>query len=72
MKESCVFYTALIGQPGTGKTPALNIVKDALREIEVFMQIDEMESKLLNGEILFLLSLSQREKFALFRCSFIC
>ena len=49
MKESCVFYTALVAQPGTGKTPASNIVKDCLYEIEAFMQVDEKDSKLLNG-----------------------
>ena len=51
LKESSVLYMALIANAGTGKSPALSIVKAALNDIEIFLKVKDEESKVLNGMI---------------------
>jgi hypothetical protein len=52
-KEPCVLYTALIANPATGKSQAMNIFNDAVNAIEVFdnknAENDEYSSKLVTG-----------------------
>ncbi len=42
-------YTALIAEPGTGKSPAMKLVRQALLEIENHYKIESENSKLVNG-----------------------
>jgi hypothetical protein len=48
LKQGIVFFTSLIANPSTGKTPAMNLVVDCVLEIEKFRQIPEKESPLTN------------------------
>ena len=41
-------YSALIANPSTGKTPALNLIKKAILKIEAYFQVVAHESKLTN------------------------
>jgi hypothetical protein len=47
--ESMSIYSALIAEPGTGKSPAMKLVRQALLEIEKHYQITSDDSKLVNG-----------------------
>jgi hypothetical protein len=51
MRQGCVLYTSLIGQPSTGKTTAMSIVRDAVIDVEEALNINIEESKLLNCKI---------------------
>ncbi len=50
LKQACVLYTTLIGQPSTGKTTAMSIVRDAVFEVEEAVGVLLEDSKLLNSE----------------------
>jgi ABC-type proline/glycine betaine transport system ATPase subunit len=39
----------LIGKPSTGKTTAMSMVRDAVKDVEVATQIKEEDSKLINS-----------------------
>ena len=56
--EGMVVYGALIAEPATGKSPALNIIRKALVEIENFLAIPSESSKLVNGYFSFFSFLS--------------
>ena len=47
--ESFLFYTALLANPSTGKSPAMRIFSEASYEIEDFLGIEEAKSGLANG-----------------------
>lgn len=47
--EGFVFYTALLGNPSTGKTPAINICKSAIYQREQCLQIKPEASAIANG-----------------------
>jgi hypothetical protein len=48
VKQKFVFYTALLGNPSTGKTPAMDLVLDAVYELERHDNIPDDESQLAN------------------------
>ena len=50
-KEGMVVYTVLIGEPASGKSPAMSIVRNSLVRFEDYLKIDLDNSKLVNGEI---------------------
>jgi stage III sporulation protein SpoIIIAA len=50
MRQSCVLFTALIGQPSTGKTTAMGIVKDALNDLDIALGRLPAESHQINSE----------------------
>lgn len=47
--ESFIFYTALLANASTGKTPAMRILTRACYEIEDHFNIDYQKSSLSNG-----------------------
>lgn len=47
--ESCVMFTALIANPSTGKSTGMNLVKDALLDIEKYEKVSLTDSNLING-----------------------
>ena len=47
--ETSVMYTALIANPSTGKSTSIKLIRRSLREIEMFDEIEEDDSKLVNG-----------------------
>lgn len=49
LRESFSVFSVLIGDPATGKSPAMKIIKKALIEIENFEQIDKKNSKFVNS-----------------------
>ena len=48
-EEGMVVYSALIAEPATGKSPAMNIIRKALIQIEFFLAVPSESSKLVNG-----------------------
>jgi hypothetical protein len=49
LSESFILYTACLGNPATGKTPALKIVTNAVYELDNANGIDPKESQVANG-----------------------
>ena len=47
--ESCVLFMALIGNPSTGKSTELNVLRDSVLEIESFEEIKDCDSSLVQG-----------------------
>ena len=43
--ESCVLFMALIGNPSTGKSTGLNVLRDSVLEIESFEEIKDCNHK---------------------------
>jgi hypothetical protein len=43
------FYTALVGNPSTGKSPALNVVFRCMLDIETYRQVPAMDSPITNA-----------------------
>ncbi len=56
--QSFVFYTALIGNPSTGKSTGMGLVKKALEKVERFNAVPSQDSKLVNGKIQWILVFS--------------
>ena len=54
LQESISVYTALIAEPGTGKSPAMTLVRDCMQEIEKYYQVTDENSKLVNGKLSFI------------------
>ena len=52
LEESMSIYSALIAEPGTGKSPAMRLVRKALIDIEQHLNIGNENSKLVNGKLL--------------------
>ena len=50
--QGCVLYTTLIGQPSTGKTTAMSIVRDAVYEVEEAIGLNLKNSKLINSNLI--------------------
>ena len=50
-KEPCLLYCAVIANESTEKKTGLNIVQDAIREIEVYNKIRIKDSKVNNGNL---------------------
>ena len=48
-KEGFSVYAVLVADPATGKTPALNLTKKVLAEIERYLGISLEDSRLVNG-----------------------
>ena len=44
LEESFSLYTVLIADPATGKSPAMNLVRNLLTDIEEFDGVDEEDS----------------------------
>ncbi|RMZ95548.1 hypothetical protein BpHYR1_019686 [Brachionus plicatilis] len=49
LQEQCVFYSALIANPSTGKSSALSLVKKSLWELENYLNIPRNKSSLINA-----------------------
>lgn len=49
LEEGCVIYTGLIATASTGKSSAMNLVKNAIYEIENYLMVDDENSKFVNG-----------------------
>jgi hypothetical protein len=47
--EGFSVYAVLVADPATGKTPALNLTRHALAEIEVYLGVSLENSRLVNG-----------------------
>lgn len=50
-REGFVFFTALLGNPSTGKTPAMKICQKAIEKKEQALNINPESSSLVNGNI---------------------
>ena len=50
--ESCVMFTALIANPSTGKSTGMNLIKNALLDIEKYEKVLLPDSNLINGNYL--------------------
>ena len=50
-KQGFVVYTALAANPATGKSTAMDIIRDSIIEIEEFLKIDYNDSKIVNGNL---------------------
>ena len=48
-KQALVFYGGLAAYPSTGKTPAMDLIKKSFIAVEKFLEIDSVESPLING-----------------------
>ena len=46
-----VVYSVLVGEPATGKSPALGAIRKALVQLEVFLKVDPQKSQLVNCNI---------------------
>ena len=44
-------YSALIAEPGTGKSQAMKLVRKSVLDIEDFLKIEPENSKLVNGKL---------------------
>lgn len=44
-----IFFTALAGQPSTGKSQAMNVFKNAFSQVETFYQIAPIDSQQSNA-----------------------
>lgn len=49
--ESCVLYTALVANPGTGKSQSLGFFERGLGDIDEYMKIDDDKVGLVRGMI---------------------
>ena len=49
MEESMSIFTVLVAQPSTGKSPAMNLVRKSILEIERHNGVRHEDSKLVNG-----------------------
>lgn len=49
LTEQCIFYTALIANPSSGKSTALSLIKKSIYEIEAYGKIHRSKSSLING-----------------------
>ena len=49
--ERCSLYTAVVAASSSGKSPALKVVKDALRKVESYEEIPLEKSKILNRKL---------------------
>jgi hypothetical protein len=47
--EACVLFVSLIANPATGKSSGLNLIRDALLDIEKFDHIEPKDSSLVQG-----------------------
>ena len=47
--QGCVLYTSLIGQPSTGKTTAMPLVRDTVYVVEDAIGLNAKNSKLINS-----------------------
>jgi hypothetical protein len=47
--QGCVLYTSSIGQPSTGKTTAMSLVRDAVYVVEDAIGLNAKNSKLINS-----------------------
>lgn len=50
LEENGVFYSVLVASPSTGKSPAMNIVRKALYDLEEYLKTPPEKSLLINGE----------------------
>ena len=48
-KQGICNYTVLIAHPSTGKTPALNVIKNAMVKVEAFLDVPCNKSVLTNS-----------------------
>jgi hypothetical protein len=46
---SPIFFTALAGQPSTGKSQAMNVFKNAFDQIETFYNVSHIDSQQSNA-----------------------
>ena len=46
---SPIFFTALAGQPSTGKSQAMNIFKNAFDQVETYYEVSHMDSQQSNA-----------------------
>ena len=58
--QGCVLYTTLIGQPSTGKTTAMSLVRDAVYEVEEAIGLNLKNSKLINSNLTFSVNLNSK------------
>ena len=49
MKQGFIVYGALAANPATGKSPAMDLVRDSLLDIEEYSGIQAQDSRLING-----------------------